>query len=132
MCPGSTLKPLADTSLPDEEDRHVLAAALAAEATVLCTSNIKHFPAEVVAPLGFEVLTPDELLSRLVTEYEPQMLAAHRTAVASLNGATDESTVQRCAGHAPPRRPRSWPDCSGPDETSSPRISRTYNSSAFQ
>jgi predicted nucleic acid-binding protein len=31
-------------SLPDEDDRHVLAAAVAAEATVLCTANTKDFP----------------------------------------------------------------------------------------
>jgi predicted nucleic acid-binding protein len=84
---------LAGVALPDEDDRHILAAAVAAEATVLCTSNNKDFPADVVAALGVEVLTPDQLLSRLVTEYEPQMLAAHRIAVASLGGATDASTV---------------------------------------
>jgi hypothetical protein len=84
---------LADVALPAEDDRHVLAAALAAEATVLCTSNTKDFPADVVTALGIEVLTPDELLSRLVAECEPQMLAAHCSAVASLKGATDASTV---------------------------------------
>ncbi|RSM47199.1 hypothetical protein DMB66_48495 [Actinoplanes sp. ATCC 53533] len=84
---------LHEVSLPDEDDRHVLAASLAAEATVLCTSNIKDFPAHIVEALGFEVLTPDQLLSRLVVEYGPQMLAVHRTAVSSLKGATDESTV---------------------------------------
>ncbi|WP_326549622.1 PIN domain-containing protein [Micromonospora sp. NBC_01813] len=84
---------LNDMSLPDEDDRHVLAASLAAEATVLCTSNVKDFPAHLVEVLGFEVLTPDQLLSRLVVDYEPQMLAVHRTAVDSLKGATDESTV---------------------------------------
>jgi hypothetical protein len=87
------LRLLDDGSLPDEDDRHVLAAALAAEAAVLCSSNTKDFPTEVVEAFGVEVLTPDQLLSRLVTEYEPQMLAAHRTAITSLNGATDESTV---------------------------------------
>ena len=84
---------LHDVSLPDEDDRHVLAASLAAEATVLCTANTKDFPANLVEALGIEVLTPDQLLSRLVVEYGPQMLAAHRTAVASLKGATDESTA---------------------------------------
>jgi len=84
---------LYDLSLPDEDDRHVLAASLAAEATVLCTSNIRDFPAHIVEALGFEVLTPDQLLGRLVLEYGPQMLAVHRTAVVSLKGATDESTV---------------------------------------
>lgn len=85
---------LDQVALPDEGDRHVVAAAIAAEATVLCTSNIKDFPAEVMNVLGLEVLTPDQLLSWLVTAYEPQMYAAHRTAVASLKGATDQSTVE--------------------------------------
>jgi predicted nucleic acid-binding protein len=84
---------LSDVALPDEDDRHVLAAALAADATVLCTSNTKDFPAEVAKALSVEVLTPDQLLSRLVAEHEPQMLAAHQTAVTSLGGATDKSTV---------------------------------------
>ncbi|MDG4774901.1 PIN domain-containing protein [Solwaraspora sp. WMMD792] len=84
---------LREVPLPDEDDRHVLAASLAAEATVLCTSNTKDFPASLVEHLGFAVLTPDQLLSRLVVEYGPQMLAVHRTAVDSLKGATDESTV---------------------------------------
>lgn len=87
------LRMLAEISLPDEDDRHVLAAALAAEATVLCTSNTKDFPASVVEPFGVRVVTPDQLLSQLVAEFEPEMLAAQRTATASLNGATDVSTV---------------------------------------
>lgn len=44
---------------------------------MLCTSNIKDFPTTVVEALGLEVLTPDQLLSRLVVAYGPQMLAAH-------------------------------------------------------
>lgn len=36
-------------SLPDEDDRHVLAAAVAAEASVLCTANMKDVPGSVTA-----------------------------------------------------------------------------------
>lgn len=84
---------LAGVTLPDEDDRHVLAAVVAAEATVLCTSHIKDFPIEVVRALGAELLTPDQLLSRLAAEYGPQMIAAHHAAVTSLKGASDESTI---------------------------------------
>ncbi|MDN5856205.1 MAG: PIN domain-containing protein [Actinomycetia bacterium] len=76
-------------SLPDEDDRHVLAAAVAAEASVLCTANTKDFPGSVTSSLGVETMTPDALLCLLITEFEPQMLAAHASAVASMRGATD-------------------------------------------
>lgn len=84
---------LAEVNLADENDRHVLAAAITAEATVLCTANISDFPARVVGDLGLEVLTPDQLLTRLAQEFEAQMLAAHRTTVVSLPGASDKSTI---------------------------------------
>jgi len=76
---------------------------------VLCTSNIRDFPIEVVESLGVEVLTPDQLLSWLVIEYEPQMLAAHRTAVASLKGShrridRQRTTKSRCPGDRRPDR----------------------------
>ncbi|RIQ18931.1 PIN domain-containing protein [Jiangella rhizosphaerae] len=84
---------LSELALPDEDDRHVIAAAVAAEATVLCTANTKDFPDDVAGPLGFEVMTPDALLSILIAEYPVQMLAAHATAAAQLRGATDPSTI---------------------------------------
>ena len=46
-----------------------------------------------MAAVGIELLTPDALLSRLVTMYPSKMLAAHRAAVASLTAATDASTL---------------------------------------
>jgi predicted nucleic acid-binding protein len=93
---------LAGLRLPDEDDRHVLAGAIAAEATVLCTANTKDFPQSVMASIGVEVMTPDALLCLLISQFEPQMLDAHATAVARLPGATDASTIQalRRAGAA--------------------------------
>ena len=49
-------------SLPDTNDRHVLAAAIAGHADSIITINIKDFPASVLNPLGITVLHPDEFL----------------------------------------------------------------------
>jgi predicted nucleic acid-binding protein len=84
---------MAGIPLPDEDDRHVLAAAIAAEATVLCTANVKDFPDEVVLPLGIEVMSPDHLLPVLIAEYPSSTIAVHATVVAKLRGATDASTL---------------------------------------
>jgi hypothetical protein len=86
--------------LPDEDDRHVIAAALASEATVICTHNISDFPQDVMAKLGLIVMTPDALLRALISEHQLSMLWVHATSVDSLPGATDASTIRalRSAG----------------------------------
>jgi predicted nucleic acid-binding protein len=85
--------PFVGLTLRDNNDRHVMAAALAAEATIICTDNISHFPQDLLASLGITVLTADDLLSRLIRESGPRMVAAHRAAVALFARATDESTI---------------------------------------
>jgi len=57
---------LADQLGCDPGDRHVLAAAIAAKAEVIVTLNVRHFPAEVMAPLGIEAVTPDQFLCNLL------------------------------------------------------------------
>src|SRR4051794_11534821 len=52
-------------NLPDPADRHVLAAALEAGASVLLTFNHRDFPASVLAPLGVAARDPDSLLCEL-------------------------------------------------------------------
>lgn len=84
---------VAAVSLPDEGDRHVLAAAVSAGADIVCTNNIKDFPPRVMTDLGMEALTADELLSILVEEFGDEMLDVHRIAVVRLPGATNESTL---------------------------------------
>ena len=57
-------------TLPDVNDRHVLAAAVAGHADSIVTINIKHFPASVLEPLGITALHPDEFLLQQL-ELEP-------------------------------------------------------------
>src|SRR5437588_521715 len=46
-------------TLPDPDDRHVLAAALACAADVIVTFNTKDFPAAVLTPFGVVAENPD-------------------------------------------------------------------------
>ena len=85
---------VAHLRMPDEDDRHVLAAAVAVGADVLCTNNLKDFPLEVMREVGIQLLSADGLLSLLVAEHPGQVLAAHWLAVSRLPGATDASTLQ--------------------------------------
>lgn len=52
--------------LPDVDDRHVVAAAIAAGAGVIVTANVRDFPAEAVGQFGIEALTADAFVMRLV------------------------------------------------------------------
>jgi predicted nucleic acid-binding protein len=79
--------------MPDEGDRHVLAAALASEADVVCTGNTKDFPEAATAPFGIKVLTPDQLFCNLLENCPEKLLCAHRRSVSTLAGATDTSTI---------------------------------------
>ena len=52
--------------LPDANDRHVLAAAIAGRCDCIVTQNLKDFPDEAMAPYGIEIQHPDEFLSNLI------------------------------------------------------------------
>jgi predicted nucleic acid-binding protein len=84
---------LAGHVLPDDDDRDVMATALTAEADIICTSNLKHFPKAVMDDLGLVAMTPDTLFVQLIDDYLPQMVAAHQAAVRYFKGATDDSTM---------------------------------------
>jgi len=49
----------------DEKDRHVLAAAVAADADTIVTSNLKDFPEQALAPLKIKAMSPDQFLMSL-------------------------------------------------------------------
>lgn len=57
---------MSQLSLPDADDRHVLAAALKVEADILVTFNLKDFP-EMAMPVRLTVQHPDVVLKHLFT-----------------------------------------------------------------
>lgn len=58
-------------SLPDPDDRHVLAAAIHGGASVIVTANVKDFPAEALAPYKIVAQEPDAFVHGLL-EAQPQ------------------------------------------------------------
>src|SRR6185437_17071957 len=63
-------------SLPDPNDRHVLAAAIRGRVDVIVTYNTKDFPADAVAPYGIEIKHPDEFLAHVLDLAPGTVLAA--------------------------------------------------------
>ncbi len=53
---------IASLTLPDPDDRHVLAAALHAGATHLVTFNLRDFPSATLAALGIRAVHPDDFV----------------------------------------------------------------------
>jgi hypothetical protein len=53
-------------TLPDADDRHVLAAALRAGANVILTFNLSDFPQATLVPHGVEARHPDHLFAELL------------------------------------------------------------------
>lgn len=56
--------------LPDENDRHVLAAALECSASIIVTANLDDFPAETLVSSGVKAMSADDFISDLIDTYE--------------------------------------------------------------
>jgi predicted nucleic acid-binding protein len=71
VVPGELLR--AVECIPDEDDKHVLAAAIMARANAIVTQNTRHFPTECLAQFGVLCQTPDDFLTHQYHLY-PQLL----------------------------------------------------------
>ncbi|QCR35328.1 PIN domain-containing protein [Nissabacter sp. SGAir0207] len=57
---------IAGLDLPDPDDRHVLAAAIKANAELIVTFNLQDFPAGYLSQFGIEAIHPDEFVSDII------------------------------------------------------------------
>ena len=62
---------ISELNLPDENDRHVLAAAIHGGASVIVTANLKDFPRIRLQKYGIKALKPDNFIMDLI-EVAPQ------------------------------------------------------------
>jgi hypothetical protein len=67
---------IASLTLPDPDDRHVLAAAIHSGAEVIVTCNLTDFPPEVLARFNIEAQHPDDFLVYLLDEAPGAVCAA--------------------------------------------------------
>lgn len=49
-------------SLPDPDDRHVLAAAIESKSNLIVTFNVKDFPTNILKPYGIAAINPDDFI----------------------------------------------------------------------
>jgi hypothetical protein len=95
-------EPLIPTlALPDPDDRHVLAAAIHAQAELIVTFNLGDFPASVLSGFRIEAIHPDEFVVRLWDEDAASVLAAvnlHRASLKrpSKTAAEYLATLEQC------------------------------------
>jgi len=71
-------------SLPDANDRHVLAATIEARAPVIVTFNLSDFPNSILQTYGVRAVHPDRFLSGLFDDDSALFLRAAQTHRASL------------------------------------------------
>jgi hypothetical protein len=89
-------------SLPDQNDRHVLAAAITATAEVIVTFNLKDFPEAALVPYGMVAQHPDAFLQTFIATMPSGVVAAVRECLTRLTHppvpATDYLKVLRRLG----------------------------------
>jgi predicted nucleic acid-binding protein len=78
-------EPLIDSlDLPDPDDRHVLAAAITADADVIVTCSLRDFPDQALTPYRIEAQHPDEFILELLDLAPAEVAEAVRAQQARL------------------------------------------------
>jgi predicted nucleic acid-binding protein len=81
----SGYEPLIETlTLPDPDDRHVLAAAITGQANIIVTFNLHDFPAASLRPHAIKAWHPDRFITHLLDREPDTVCAAARQHRASL------------------------------------------------
>ncbi len=113
--------------LPDADDRHVLAAAIHAEAATIVTFNLKDFPPERLAPHGIVALHPDTLIPALIEERPRRCSRRSRRSARGSSGRPTRHRISSasCANRGCRSRRGCW---SGRPEPSDPCSCPPYSS----
>jgi hypothetical protein len=68
-------------NLPDQKDRHVLAAAIKSNSNCIVTNNLKDFPKELVDKFEVEVISGDDFLVEIIDLNRDQAITAFKEMV---------------------------------------------------
>ena len=66
-------------TLPDPNDRHILAAAIHAKAQVIVTNNLKDFPSAVLEPFGIQARNADNFIWGVLETNKAAVIQVLRT-----------------------------------------------------
>jgi hypothetical protein len=70
--------------LPDQNDRHVLAAAIIGKCDAIVTANIRDFPASILSRYELDIVHPDNLIVSMIDLAPDRAMAALNAHLASM------------------------------------------------
>lgn len=75
---------ISSITLPDKDDRHVVAAAIKEKADAIVTFNLRDFPSSALSSFGIEAVHPDRFALNLIDLDENAALKGFRKMAARL------------------------------------------------